>query len=115
MAGLHVAAAADDRDEFALARGRNRQFSHRLPLPKPIDAGPRHANQRSQTDTYRERPKPSSDSTHLPPPAKEGSITMAADRSGISRGSVLSILNTAVNVLIGLPRAAAAMGLADSK
>ena len=47
-------------------------------------------------------------------PCRDSSTT-AAERSGISRGSDLSSLNTAVKVLIGLPKADDATGLANSK
>ena len=117
---LDLAAAADDDQEIALPRRSHGERDAGLHLAQMVDPG-RGATER-QKHARHGRPKPNAPppGAHLGPPGGEEpdggiSTTSAAERSGIRCGSVLSSLKTAVKVLMGLPRAEEATGLANSK
>src|ERR1019366_5732901 len=117
---LQLAAAADDHEEIALARGRDGQRGPSLHMPETVD--PRGGGTQRQEHAHHGRPEPDAPATraHLAPPDGEesdagASTTTAAERSGMRCESVFSSLKTAVNVLMGLPRAEEATGLENSK
>ena len=108
--GPQLAAAADDGEKFTFAGLRHRQFARRLRSAKFVDAHPAGGTERGHAGQPKQRANALAECVHF-----AGSSTTAAERSGVRRGSVLSSLKTAENVLTGLPSADDAMGLANSK
>ena len=136
--GLEFAAAADDDEEIALAGGGGGEDGGGLGLAVAVDAGGGAADDEKtnrKVAQKRRRARARDPSTGVDgggrgwgtgagvtaaslivsPPLAGASTTTAAERSGMRWGSVLSSLKTAVKVLIGLPKAEEATGLANSK